>query len=458
MSLILLAGCSKQAVKQADQLDQGWTPPVKIAESKDSLVGGVDLYRWQNKIIVFQEQDDHSAKCFLMDSNSDHINSWVEVPLNGVPRGFLWAHPAIDQASDNLFFEQSYIENDQLVMNAFVGHMTGRISVQDAKERKWITDTKTLLGETHPNVRLTERNEPGKRSWPRDLWVGIINGSDLYVPYCLEAFTFDEKGAAMDRGPYCNGVFHSADSGMNWQLERVSDADAALPSVCKTKGYYYYFATSLAPTRGQGRELWFARKSADENSWNTPKVVTKTFCDSALFWKYIAEPQYDIVHLCWLDRRHEKRRANFVGDAKRQNYEIAYCQRKDSDANWSKDAVLSEGMLYSYSPSMSVEGDKVVVAWAGVVTAPDWHHENAPNDIYYRTSRDGGKTWGKLLKATDGVKDGFTAGRPQVALQNGVIHLFYIQGKLNLKQESPGLTKLNQPPWPIYYTQRPFPN
>jgi Neuraminidase (sialidase) len=107
---------------------------------------------------------------------------------------------------------------------------------------------------------------------------------------------------------------------------------------------------------------------------------------------------------------------------------------------------------------MSVEGDKIVVAWSGVQTAADWHNEDNPNDIFYVTSKDEGKTWTKPLKVTDGVKDGITSGMPQVALQNGIIHLTYIQGKMNLKQESPGLTKLNQPPWPIYYTQRPFPN
>ena len=76
----------------------------------------------------------------------------------------------------------------------------------------------------------------------------------------------------------------------------------------------------------------------------------------------------------------------------------------------------------------------------------------------FMTSKDGGKIWSKRLKVTDGAKDGVTSGMPQVALQNGIIHLFYIQGKMNLKQESPGLTLLNQPPWPIYYTQRPFPD
>ena len=142
----------------------------------------------------------------------------------------------------------------------------------------------------------------------------------------------------------------------------------------------------------------------------------------------------------------------------RDNYEVAYCRRKDSDAAWSADVVLSRGLLYSYAPSMSVEGDKLVVAWAGVKTASDGHSRNRPNDIYYVTSRDAGKTWTKPLMVTNGAKDGITSGEPQVALFNEVIHILYIQGTMNLKQESPGLTKLNQPPWPIYHQQRPFPD
>jgi len=205
------------------------------------------------------------------------------------------------------------------------------------------------------------------------------------------------------------------------------------------------------------RDLWFSCKPVSGSSWDAPTVVTKTFCDSALYWKYIARAENDTVHLCWLDRRHEKTRTDLVYPH-RENYEIAYCQRKDSDAEWSQDRILSKGLLYSFSPSMSVEQDKVVVAWAGIQTAPDWHNIGNPNDIYYVTSKDGGTTWADPLKVTDSAKDGITSGEPQVMLLDGVIHLFYIQGKMNLKEESPGLTKLNQPPWPIYYTQRPFPN
>ena len=162
------------------------------------------------------------------------------------------------------------------------------------------------------------------------------------------------------------------------------------------------------------------------------------------------------MHVCWLDSRHERRRANPVYPG-RENYEVAYCHRKDSDASWSKDVILSKGLLYAYSPSISVEGENIVVAWAGA-NDKDGHNEFWPNDIYYAISKDGGNTWTKPVRITEGFKDGITSGRPQVALHNGVIHLFYIQGKLNYEEVSAGMVKLNQPPWPIYYTQRPFPN
>lgn len=438
---MLLVGCSEQAIPLA----QGWSPPTTVTASKSGLVDGVELYKWNGSIIVLQGLDDGSSRCFLMNRNS---NSWSEASLTGIPHGYLWAYPATDQASDKVFFEQGYMENDQLVMNVLVGRMNGGMAVQGVMEKKWLVDKKTLFGDTGSNVRL---NDPGKRNWP-SLGVGVINGSDLYISYCLCGQTRHGKIIYDGEGPFNNGVFHSNDSGVNWQIERVSDFEAWLSSLCKTKDFYYYIAVK----NYQG-DLWFARKPAESSSWDTPKVLTTTFCNSALYWKYVATADEDTIHLCWLDRRHERTRFN-LGDPNRHNYEVVYCHRKDSDSDWSKDIILSKGLFYSYSPTMSVEGDKIVIAWAGIQAAEDWHNEDNPNDIYYVTSKDGGETWTKPLVVTDKAKDGVTSGKPQVMLLNGVIHLFYIQGKRESQQLSPGLTKLNQPPWPIYYTQRPFPD
>ena len=147
------------------------------------------------------------------------------------------------------------------------------------------------------------------------------------------------------------------------------------------------------------------------------------------------------MHLCWIDRRHDRYRSPF-----NHNYEIGYCQRKDSESHWSKDVILSPGLFYSYSPSMAVEDDQIVVAWSGFREAEDYHSELGPNDIYYVTSKDGGETWTAPLRVTDNVKDGINSREPQVALHKGIIHLFYTHGKA---KDLAGQ---------ICYQQRSFPN
>jgi hypothetical protein len=438
--LALATGCNKQSAPGS----QGWSAPVKVADTKDSLVGGVVLLKWHDSILALQPQEQRTAKCFVLTSND---TLWAEAPLMGVPRGYSWYQPAIEQTGDRVLFNH-YKKDDQLEIAVLVGRMAVNESVvvRNAVEKIWITNTKALWGAD--NIRLTEH--PGSRE-ESAFRMGNIDDTDLCLPFCLEGFTCDRNGVALARGPYISGVFHSTDSGTTWQIERISDSQAFSPALCKTKANCYFFAASLARKRGQGTELWFSQKPVTGSSWGEPTTLTKTFGN-----EYVTTSRDDTVHLCWLDTRHEKRRNNEVYPHQ-GNYEVAYSQRKDSDANWSNDVILSQGLLYAFAPSMAVEGDRIAVAWAGVQTAGVWHGPLDPNDIYYVTSKDGGRRWTKPLRATDNIKAGITAGDPQVVLQNGVIHLTYTQGRINLKQESPGLTKLNQPPWPIYYTQRPFP-
>lgn len=163
------------------------------------------------------------------------------------------------------------------------------------------------------------------------------------------------------------------------------------------------------------------------------------------------------VHACWIDNRHEKTRLNPVYPD-RGNYEVVYRYRQDFAQPWSDEKILSNGLLYGFNPDLAVEGQDVVVVWSGIQTAKDGHNEFSPNDIYFVTSKDGGKTWTRPLRVTDNIASGVTAGEPQVALHNGIIHLFYVQGKMLRNQVSPGTRLLNQPPWPIYYRQRQFPD
>lgn len=445
--LMLGVGCKKRDFS----LDSSWSSPIKITESEDSLGGGISLYKWQGKIVALQPQPDGIARCYLLNTT---YNTWMEASLTGVPRGYLWYRPSTDENGKRVFFDASYMENDLLVIIVLVGSLEigDRLSLKDATERKWLVDVKSLFGKSLPNVRLTE---PGRRIWPA-VGIGLMNShQEMYIPFGLAGVEVMYRGKQLitdsSKGPFASGVFHSTDSGATWQIEKIPMGG----SIVRTEKQLYLFGMRVA---NEGDQLWFTRKAITEGSWDVPTPFVKTYANNN-----IAVGENDTVHLCWLDNRNRKKKLSpsvFPPAVSREvhNYEVAYRNRKDGDAKWGEEVVLSKGLLYSFPPTMSVEGDKVVIAWAGIEKAGSWHTRFDPNNIYYVTSKDGGRTWTDPLKVTDNAKDGITSGDPQVQLLNGVIHLTYIQGKINYKEVSAGMVKLNQPPWPIYYTQRPFPN
>src|SRR6185369_10278686 len=259
--LMVAVSCRKRPVPLAHD----WTPTVRITETKDSLVGGVVLHKWQNTIIALQGKDDMSATCFLMNSND---YSWSEVALTGVPRGYYWDWPAIDNDSDKICFKQDFLEDDHLGIDVIVGRLiaNGRLIVTNVVEEKWKIDKEALLGKTPPNVGLTA---PRKRIWPASGMEFIFNGPDLYVPYCIAGLEVTYRGKTLvtdgTKGPFGNGVLHSSDSGMTWQVEQISDRSAWDPKVYKSKNYYYYFSARMAV--GGGGQLCFARKATDSGSW-----------------------------------------------------------------------------------------------------------------------------------------------------------------------------------------------
>ncbi|HVU08947.1 MAG TPA: sialidase family protein [Verrucomicrobiae bacterium] len=429
-----LTGCDKLA----NQPDQNWAPPVAVTSSIDSLAGKVTPYKCLDSIIALQVTKDMSARCLLMRRGNDNSNFWVEVPLPSIISQGYAIDPTVEQSDGKILFSDGHATNNQLTISILFAQLKENGTVQIETERKWITDKQSLFGVTGTNVSL---NGPS-------IGTGNIHDKEICLPYCLTGDTLTD---AVRAGPFNNGVFHSVDSGATWQMEQISDFEAGGPTVCRAENYYYYIAISWL---NNAHELWFSQKATEGGAWSAPKSVTKTFAKE--LGNYTAMADGDTVHLCWMDCRHNKWRFDLSGPAI-ENDDIYYSHRKDSDNSWSKDVILSKGVLYCYAPSISAEGDKVVVVWAGIPSAGRYHTDYDPNDIFYVTSKDGGNTWTKPLKVTDGAKDGMTAGHPQVVLLNGVIHLFYIQGKMDLQQVG-GMTKLNQPPWPIYYTQRPFPN
>jgi hypothetical protein len=422
-------------------LDQGWSQPIAVTGTQNADAGGGNLYKWHDTLMLVQDRYDYSTKsstCSIIIRNTDFSNSWTQLPVSDIPGDCTFYCPAFDQTNDRIMFERGYIENNQLQMGAVFIHMTANGRIQIEAERRWTRNQESLLGKTSPNVTLNDPAIMGlkvNRDYP-GFGKGILTESEACIPYSLRAKTFTPPNTLSD-GPYTSGIFYSTDLGKTWLIEKIADLDAGEPEVCRTKDYYYYFGMT-------GGGIWFSRKPVEGGLWSEPKFVTKTFAG----WRGGGAVAEDgTVQYCWLDRRHEKWRPRIETPSGLGNYEVFYRQRKDSDSAWRKDVAVSKGILFSYWPSMSVEGNKIAIAWVGATD------KNGSHDVFYVTSKDGGETWSKPLKVTDHAKDGFTSERTQVALQNGIIHLFYAQG-----QENPQAQVSQQGSWPVYYQQRPFPN
>jgi hypothetical protein len=456
--ILLATGCNKST----DRHDIDWTPPVAVAASIDGLGGWIVLHKSGNTLIGVCPFRDGSAQLLVL---SHAKNSWSKLPVSGISGSYPWAYAAFDPQSQRILLADGFAEREQFTMKALMGTVVENSGIQNLIEKNWITDKKTLLGETGSNVSLTDppaSPELVNTNWA-SLGIGILNGSDMQIPYSFNAKTYTETPVAyqgkthfrraFERGPYNNGVFHWTDSGETWRMERISSFDSLAPEMCQTKAHYYYFGTRY-PIIGNG--VWVSKKSVTGSAWTEPTMMTTTFAN--VYGRFDVVADGDTAHICWMDRRHNKMRFNLTGPPI-ENNDIYYRRRKDSDADWGKEVHLSKGMLYCYAPTISTEGNNVVVVWAGIQSADKQHTYLGPNDIYYVTSKYAGKTWTAPLRVTDGAKDGITAGMPQVALLKGVIHLLYTQGAQNQPTElSPGLTKLGEGSWPIYYQQRPFPN
>jgi len=433
---LLLAGCRKPLPSDA----ANWSKPEVVSKTSDSLGSSFAVHKGKNGLVAINTDTKALAISLLKEDGK----SWKETIGSGIDSMFF----SCDPGSSCCVASSGATIGNTLKVDFSIGSISTLGDFTVSTRQTWQADKDVIFGKTEPGVSFGGLNN---QPVPQIFSGGMVSDNTIYIPYCIRGETKEGKMIMASKGPFDNGVIYSLDSGHTWQRQHISSSASADPFVCKTTGYYYYIAGN-----SDENELWFARKPEDKSDWSAPQPLSKHLKLTG-FQPISCTTEGDTVHVCWLDRRHEKERANPVYPW-RGNYEIVYSQRKDSGSGWSKEVILSEGLFYSFHPSLSVEDDRIVVAWAGVQSAPDGHSHWSPNDIYFVTSQDRGQTWSRPVRVTDNIKSGITAGTPQVALQNGVIHLFYAQGKLNFKEAAAGMRLLNQPPWPIYYQQRPFPS
>jgi hypothetical protein len=414
-----------------------WTEAEEVAKSTDSLATSLSLYKWNSSLLALGG-DSGTFAVRVLDAKDWRTLSKIDpgwIPMDADPKANRFVRSRATLLSDSL--DARFTIGSLSPDGQFTTRATAPLHLDRAK----------LFSTTIATLRMSESKKPVEIGFD----AGTMEGEEIRIPYRIAATPIEGKTIRADLAVSANGVFASSDGGRTWRVEAISTLYSNRPVACRTAAFYYYFA---AANPGPPLDLWYSRRPVYGGAWGSGVKLNKKVASNLSAPNFRAIGEKDILHLCWLDARHEDAPLS-LNRPRAGNYEVAYSHRRDSDSGWNNDAVLSKGLRYAYAPSMSVEGSNVVIAWAGAPSGTNRNEWN-PTDIYYVTSTNEGNSWSKIMQVTNRFKEGITSGRPQVALHGGVIHLFYVQGKLNYKV-SGGMALLNQPPWSVVYQRRALP-
>lgn len=100
------------------------------------------------------------------------------------------------------------------------------------------------------------------------------------------------------------------------------------------------------------------------------------------------------------------------------DYEIYYKSSTDGGLTWGADTRLTNHTAYSRMPSVAVSGSLVHVVWA------DRLDRESYDEVYYKCSTDGGITWGTDTRLTNN-SDYFSSWLASVSASGPVVHVVF---------------------------------
>jgi hypothetical protein len=102
------------------------------------------------------------------------------------------------------------------------------------------------------------------------------------------------------------------------------------------------------------------------------------------------------------------------GDERDGNYEIYYKSSADGGISWGTDTRLTNNSAYSWYPTVAVSGSDVHVVW--------WDERDENDEIYYKRSTDAGVSWGADTRLTNNIGGSYS---PSVAVSGSVVHVVW---------------------------------
>jgi hypothetical protein len=143
-------------------------------------------------------------------------------------------------------------------------------------------------------------------------------------------------------------------------------------------------------------EIFYKRSVDGGLSWGNDIRLTN---DPAVSENPSIAVSGSVVHVVWQDKRDG-------------NVEI-YCKNSnDGGTNWSADTRLTNDLANSLDPSVAVFGSVVHVVWQD--------NRDGNYEIYYKSSTNGGSTWGADTRLTNDVGN---SSRPVAAVSGSNIHV-----------------------------------
>jgi len=244
----------------------------------------------------------------------------------------------------------------------------------------------SLFAQWEPDVRLTYDDSTSHTSYTNAKCVAA-NGDTVHV-------VWDDNRDGNPEIYYKS----SPDGGTSWGSDTRLTDDPAYSELASVAVFESNIHIVWRDMRDGNREIYYKRSTNGGSSWSTDVRLTN---NTGISFSPSVSVSGNTVHVVWDDNRDG-------------NYEIYYKSSPDGGTSWGSDTRLTDDPVNSRYASAAVSGTDVHVVW-------DDERDGNP-EIYYKSSPDGGTSWGTDIRLTNQTAD---SEHPSVAVSGSTVHVVW---------------------------------